>query len=480
LVYLLVKDAESKRDCSIPGPKGLPILGNTLEATKNFPRVLDWHLESCRKYGETWTFTVFGQPRRIITASPRNIEHILKTNFNNYIKGADFTSRAHDFLGDGIFNIDGEKWYVQRKVASNIFNVKNFRENMCQVFLSHGKEVMELLDGLKPGEAINMHDVFHRYTLDCIGEIAFGTQIGSIKDSQVPFARAFDFAQFVILQRFTSPIWRLRPYYSNEEAQFRKSMQVLNEGCYKVIKEKRKEFNETKGNERDENEKPDLLSLFMNKSNTDGQEYDDVYLRDLMMNFVIAGRDTTANALSWAFYRLTQHPDVEQKLIEEIDATFGDNEPDYSVKMMKYATAFVSETLRLHPSVPKDPKFIVADDVLPDGQKVKAGDWIVYAPWAMGRLTSVWGPDAEEFKPERWLDDETKPSPYKFPVFQAGPRICLGQDMAYLEIKTLLCVILQKYRLKLVPGQAPITYQNNITLPMRDFSMMMYAEKRVK
>ena len=133
-----------------------------------------------------------------MTVNPANIEHILKKNFENYEKGEFMKTIFHDFLGDGIFNADGEQWKVQRKVASNIFNVssflflsfflfflrslfirscilslqvKNFRDNMCDVFVQHGKEVMDILDKVKPGEAINMHDLFHRYTLDCIGDI---------------------------------------------------------------------------------------------------------------------------------------------------------------------------------------------------------------------------------------------------------------------------------------------------------------------
>lgn len=84
---------------------------------------MDWHYENTLKYGDTWTFTVIGQPRRIMTSNPLNIEHILKKNFENYEKGVAFKERMHDFLGDGIFNVDGDQWKDQRKTASNIFNV---------------------------------------------------------------------------------------------------------------------------------------------------------------------------------------------------------------------------------------------------------------------------------------------------------------------------------------------------------------------
>ena len=299
---------------------------------------------------------------------------------------------------------------------------------------------------------------------------AFGIDIGSIQKSDVDFARAFDYCQTTVAKRFTAPHWRLRMRFSADEAKYRVAKKVIDDFCYKVVKERRQ-------TPRDGDNNTDLLSLFMNKKNTEGQDYDDEYLKDLMLNFVIAGRDTTANALSWAFYALSSHHQVEETLAKEISETFGDSDPTFEVKEMRYATAFVSETLRLYPSVPKDPKNAVADDVLPDGTQIKAGDWIVYLPWVMGRLKSIWGEDCNDFKPERWLESDTKISPYTFTAFQAGPRSCLGQDMAYLEMKVITCMILQKYRLRLVPGQN-ITYQNNITLPMKDFSMMMTVERR--
>ena len=137
----------------------------------NFDRILDWQLENTLKYGETWSFTMIGQPRRVMTSNPANIKHILKENFRNYEKGEPFRIRLHDFLGSGIFNADGDQWFVQRKVASNIFNVKNFRDSMLQVFVNHGRHVLKVLDKVKPGQAVNMHDLFHRFTLDCIGDI---------------------------------------------------------------------------------------------------------------------------------------------------------------------------------------------------------------------------------------------------------------------------------------------------------------------
>jgi cytochrome P450 len=121
-----------------------------------------------------------------------------------------------------------------------------------------------------------------------------------------------------------------------------------------------------------------------------------------------------------------------------------------------------------------------AADVLPDGTKVQRGTILEYCPWVMGRKRAIWGEDAARFDPERWLvrtstsgdEDElqlkTFPSPFKFPVFQAGPRICLGQSMAYLEAKIALIHVIRGFKLTAAGGYPPVTYRHAVTLPMKD------------
>lgn len=201
-----------------------------------------------------------------------------------------------------------------------------------------------------------------------------------------------------------------------------------------------------------------------------------------VMNFMIAGRDTTANLLSWATYCIAQHPEVRDRVEAEVDAVLGAASPgasgssagpagdgpsyEQATKEMPFLHATCQETLRLYPSVPKDGKYAVADDVLPNGVKIRKGDLVAYLPYAMGRSERLW-PNALDFMPERFLGEGSRPSHYKFTAFQAGPRRCLGMDMAYLEAQTLLAIIHQRYRFKVVPG-SEITPERNITLRMKN------------
>jgi len=181
-------------------------------------------------------------------------------------------------------------------------------------------------------------------------------------------------------------------------------------------------------------------------------ESEEDYLRDVVMNFMIAGRDTTACLLTWTFFRLHTHHDVQQRVVHEVDEVLGKTDPTHdNVKGLRYLRAVLSEVLRLHPSVPNDSKVAMNSDVLPDGTVIPAGSIVSYQPYVFGRLSTLWD-EPLKFDPDRWLAMAEPPSQFKFISFNAGPRICLGKDMAYYEAEMLASMILQRYRLKVVPG----------------------------
>jgi len=204
--------------------------------------------------------------------------------------------------------------------------------------------------------------------------------------------------------------------------------------------------------------------------------YPDSYLRDVIMNFMIAGRDTTANALTWTFHLLSQHPECLAKMREELAGLglkSGDAPTWENLKAMKYTEAVIKETLRLYPSVPRDPKMAVRDDTLPDGTVVRAGQFVVYLPHSQGRLNSLWGKeagfpyDAEVFYPDRWMDESFRPNNFYYPVFQAGPRTCLGKDMALLEAKTLTAMLALAFDFQPREGQPKHPkVHNSVTCPL--------------
>lgn len=289
---------------------------------------------------------------------------------------------------------------------------------------------------------------------------AFGVRVGSL-DGDVAFQSAFDAAQVQCFHRFLRPIWKLHP----TELTNKKNVKIVREFASGIVAA-RKEAAKTS----DLSGRKDLLSLFISAGVTD-----DDYLSDFSRSFIIAGRDTTAQAMSWAVHLLIQHPTVEQRMREEIDRelmTKAKGEFTYDIfRKLVYTQAVVHETLRLYPSVPKDGVYAVKDDVLPDGTPVKAGTMVIFPPYAMGRNPNLWE-NPLVFDPSRWLaaDGESiiKVSPFKYCVFKAGPRICLGMNMAILESTCVLAYIYARFRFEMAPNAPEVNYINSLTLPMKN------------
>lgn len=219
-----------------------------------------------------------------------------------------------------------------------------------------------------------------------------------------------------------------------------KAVAVMDSFAKKVIEEKRR-------NGIKAGREGDMLDMFMGMKDDDGKDLSDQELRDHVLNFIIAGRDTTAQTLSWAIWELGQHPECERKLREEVLAVCGkDGEVTYEqLKDLKYTNAVFNETLRLHANVPAQARRATEDTVLPGtGTKVYKDQVVQVSSWAMGHLERIWGKDAKQFKPERWIDEKgslIKANQYQWPVFNAGPRICLGMNSEFRLGALLLMLI---------------------------------------
>eukprot|EP00929_Paragymnodinium_shiwhaense_P049169 TRINITY_DN2481_c0_g1_i1.p1 TRINITY_DN2481_c0_g1~~TRINITY_DN2481_c0_g1_i1.p1 ORF type:complete len:537 (-),score=106.59 TRINITY_DN2481_c0_g1_i1:285-1811(-) len=395
------------------------------------------------------------------TADPKNFEHVLKGNFDNYVKGPLWKSPLKDLLGDGIFNVDGEMWYHQRKLASQMFTQKAFKSHIWQVVNKNTAKVVELLRNQAAGEVIDIFNLLNRFTLDTIGEIGFAKSVGSLEDPETPFLRSFDRQQQICVLRFVNPLWKLQRFLGvGEEAEGPKHLKLMNDYAQQTVRELREDLDGEGGNS--------FVGLFLKDARACGLPYDDAFLRDMVINFVIAGRDTTAQALAWCLFRIMQNPAVQQKMREEIQEVCGEQDLMYDdLNRLKYVHAVINEALRLHPSVPLDAKVALADDTLPDGTWVPRGCVIAYNIYSMCRSTKLWGADAEVFRPERWLELKETPSPYVYPVFNAGPRECLGKRLSYVEMKALLVSVLRSVDLTLAMPAEDVGYDCQLTLGMQ-------------
>ncbi|CAL2241772.1 unnamed protein product [Prunus armeniaca] len=474
---------------SLKGPGVWPLLGSLPGLIENSDRLHDWICDNLRACGGTYQTCICAIPflaRKqglvTVTCDPKNLEHILKTRFDNYPKGPTWQSVFHDLLGQGIFNSDGDTWLFQRKTAALEFTTRTLRQAMARwVSRSIKLRFCPILRSAElESEPVDLQDLLLRLTFDNICGLTFG------KDPQTcapgfpdnGFASAFDRATEASLQRFILPevLWKLKKWLGlGMEVTLSRSLVHIEEYLSDVIASRKLEL---LNQQKDGNPHDDLLSRFMKKK----ENYSDTFLQHVALNFILAGRDTSSVALSWFFWLVTLNPIIEEKILHEICTVLIETRGDDVVSWLEeplefeeidrliYLKAALSESLRLYPSVPEDSKHVVRDDILPDGTFVPAGSSVTYSIYATGRMKSTWGDDCLEFRPERWLSLDGKKfimhDSNKYVAFNAGPRICLGKDLAYLQMKSVVASVLLRHRLTLVPGHK-VEQKMSLTLFMK-------------
>ncbi|GAA0141586.1 oxygenase [Lithospermum erythrorhizon] len=416
----------------------------------------------------------------VITSNPENVEYILKTRFENYPKGKPFSTLLGDLLGKGIFNVDGEPWRFQRKMASLEINNVSIRSYAFEIVAFEiSKRLIPLLEMYKSnGVVLDLQDVFQRFSFDNICKFSFGWDPNCL-DLSLPvseLANAFDIASKLSAERAisgSSLVWKLKKLLNiGSEKRLKEAIKTIHLLADDVIMQKKRNMGSFQSN--------DLLSRFM------GSVDDDKYLRDIVVSFLLAGRDTVASTLTSFFWLMANNKKARDTIRQEADKIMGGNQDFATIaqlKEMHYLHAAVYECMRLFPPVQFDSKFCQNDDILPDGTFVKKGTRVTYHPYAMGRMEKLWGQDCLEFKPERWLVNGCfKPeNPFKYPVFQAGLRVCLGKEMAIMEVKSAALALINKFDFDVVsPKQEPIKFMPGLTATLKGGLHVLIKERDIQ
>ncbi|KAG0455232.1 hypothetical protein HPP92_024524 [Vanilla planifolia] len=442
-----------------------PVLGIVPVFLLHVHHIYDWVTDATARAGGTFCFrgVWFGRFYGVVTADPNNVEYVLKTRFHKYPKGRYYRERFADFLGDGIFNADDDAWREQRRTASAEMHSAKFADYSAETIrnLVHRKLVPLLRRLADTVAAVDLQDVFLRFTFDNICSAAFGVDPCCLVTDQlpeVPFALAFEDATELTLLRFLMPpvVWKtMRRFDFGTEHRLRMAIRTVHEFAEETVRTRRGEM----GLE----DRSDLLSRLM--SSGGNVRFTDKFLKDFCISFILAGRDTSSVALAWFFWLLHNNPRVEAQIQSEISAIVKQRRGPVAeevvftveeLKKMEYLQAALTESLRLYPSVPVDFKEATEDDVLPDGTSVKKGGRVIYSIYSMGRMEGIWGKDCREFRPERWLKEGVGfagESPFKYVVFNAGPRLCVGKKFAYMQMKMVVAAILLRFRVAVEEGQ---------------------------
>ncbi|KAK4703410.1 hypothetical protein P7C70_g2807, partial [Phenoliferia sp. Uapishka_3] len=423
--------------------KGTFLLGNVQALQANMTRSSEWYLEilennpDCAGLAITMPFE-----RMIMVSTPEELEYVQQTHFSNFVKG-DLNHDCMNVLGEGIFTTDGAQWSAQRKATTKIFTANAFRGTITDSVETTLLTLRTLIEKrAAKSDAFDIQAVFYALILDSFSKTAFGKTMGALTaDAPIPFASALDYVQGIMIKRYFMVGWKITELFSAEGRRMKKEVKTLDDFVYGLMDERASDL-EPAG---DEDVQSDLLSFYTNIKMEDGSSMTRVGVRDAVLSILIAGRDTTAQSLSWIMFHLISKPELVAKARAELD-----NSPPVTYDTFRsftYLNAIFNEGLRLHPSVPavclfsqergalrrlrsshsQNNRVAVEADQLPNGVRIEAGDTILWSDWAMGRLTSNWGDDAREFKPERWIQDGTllTASSWKLHTFNGGPRLAL-------------------------------------------------------
>jgi len=438
------------------------LFGHSFIIASQLYRILDFATERFEALGVDTAWWTLGSTIRLSTRDPKVVKHFMKDNFSNYVKGSFFTDTFEELLGNGIFTSDGKQWQLHRKTASNLFTKSRLQDQMTLSFCESADRLVEKCGELSEGDnSVDMFDLFNRLTLEAFVKVAFGHELNVINAAPdvVPFQKAFDQSQHQMMIRSLTPpwFWKLMKILNiGGEAEFKRSVAILDD-FVKTVKDNKK---------NGESDQPDLLSLFLDEGKRYSRNEPSFReVKDIMLNFIIAGRDTTAQTLTWVTYMLARRPDVYKRVMDEVKANQALTWYKRAEKMT-YTHAVISETLRLFPIVASAVKTALKDDTLPNGFKVPAGTIIFAFPYCMGRNPNIWGKDARCFRPERWLGERLPPD-HEFLSFNTGRRTCLEKNFAYLEIKIVLTKFLERYTVRLDDSRFNVALVTT-TLPARE------------
>jgi len=435
-----------------PGPKGEPLFGSS-RTYANDPFRFISALESA--YGDVAYFDM-GPMETVMVCDPTAIERVLVSESDRFRK-PDFQGDAlGDLLGDGLLLSEGETWEKQRKLANPAFSMSRLM-GLADRITGHTED--RLADWAE-GDVVNVERVMTRTTLDVILDLMMGVELSeerveTIEEQLMPLGQRFEPDPL----RFAAPEWMPMP----DDAEFDAAVETLDSILDDIIAVRER----TAGSGSDG--PMDFLSVLI-RARDDGVESPE-QLRDEMMTMLLAGHDTTALTLTYTWFLLSEHPEVEAQVHEELDEVVGDERPGMDhVRELDYLEWVIQEAMRLYPPVYtmfREP----TEDVELSGYPMEAGTTLMIPQWGVHRSERFYD-DPETFDPERWKPERANERPrFAYFPFGGGPRHCIGKHLAMLEAQLIIATTAQQYELEFL-GETPLELMPSLTAhPRQEMSM---------
>ena len=401
-----------------------------------------------------------GPQHLYLFSHPDLIRDVLVTNGRNFHKSRGL-ERARRLLGNGLLTSEDEFHLRQRRLAQPAFH----RQRIASYAVTMGDYASRTSTRWRDGETVDVHSEMMRLTLGIVGRTLFDADVeNEAAEIGEALTTAFESFNFAMLP-FTEYLEKLPLPWVRR---FNSAKDTLDRTIYRMIEERR----------RSGEDKGDLLSMLLIATDTegDGSAMSNLQLRDEALTIFLAGHETTANALTWTWYLLSEHPEVEARLHAEVDLVLNGRIPVYEdMNALPYARMVLAESMRLYP-----PAWAIGRRAL---EPFEAGGYTI--PKRSVILTSQYivhrdarfFPDPERFDPERWTPDAIASRPkFSYFPFGGGNRVCIGEQFAWMEGVLLIAALAQSWRMRLVPGH-PVEVQPLITLRPRH-GMKMTLERR--
>ncbi|KAL5593535.1 hypothetical protein FOBRF1_012637 [Fusarium oxysporum] len=458
----------------IPGPREYLSAAHRSIAVKDRPSG-DLFVDIANRYPGEDLLTLNSFRTHILVTNPQLLADLLVHNCYDFTKPKRISSFLRHILGDGLIIVEGEPHKFLRKNSTPVFHFRHIKElypMMWEKSQSLARAIQQDLTTSR-SSVVELNSWASKVTLDIIGIAGLGRRFDAVEKKKDPLADIYEgllepsrekliFSGLALA--IGLPIVRLIPWKMNDV--FNYLTGTLNELCYPMIQEKKAAIIE-KGDDHF-----DVLSLLIKSNN-----FSDESLKDQLLTFLAAGHETTSSAITWACYLLTKHPEYQAKLREEVRNGLPEDlaaNPTVDLagilEQLPYLNGIMHETLRLYPTVPLTMRQAIRDTRIGD-QFIPEGTDIMVSIWYINRSEAIWGPDATEFKPERWITDDGKPnqnggasSNYNFLTFLHGPRSCIGQGFAKAELRCLLATMVRSFEWTLAMDDKLVMPRGVITI----------------
>ncbi|MGC1789270.1 MAG: cytochrome P450 [Terriglobales bacterium] len=436
-----------------PGPQPHFLIGNIPLATRDPLAVFSrW----AKDYGDIFYYRA-GWIQVYFLNHPDLIESVLVRNYQNFLKDR-VIQNSRWFFGDGLLTSEGEQWKRQRRLSQPAFH----REKIASYADLMTNYAEQMLSQWRDGAVVDIHHEMMRLTLRIVVRALFNVE--AEETAEISGAVNVMMRNSIGARMLLPPFFRRLPLPGMFE--FRRAVDKLNSHVFKIIRQRR----------RNGQESGDLLSMLMEARDEDGTQMSDQQLRDEVMTFLLAGHETTALALSWAWYLLSQNLQVQQELQEEVDRVLEGRVPNISdLASLTCAERVIKESMRLYP-----PAWGVARQVIADfelcGYRIPAGANVVMSQWVMHRDSRFFS-NPEKFDPNRWTTEQCQKLPkFAYFPFGGGPRQCIGASFAMMEAVLLLATIARKFQLHPVASH-PVVALPSFTLRPREGIRVALGER---